>query len=81
MMGAETIEHSLKRPISRAVSSNHGREEFVPIVLEAGVARPVASKSGLITTLSCADGYICIPRDCEGIRQGEIVDVILFTKE
>ena len=81
MMGAETIEHSLKRPISRAVSSNHGREEFVPIVLEAGAARPVASKSGLITTLSCADGYIRIPRDCEGIRQGEIVDVILFTKE
>ena len=81
MMGAEIKDISLEAPISRAVSSNHGREEFVPVALREGKAQPIASKSGLITTLSCADGFIRIPRDCEGLRQGEIVEVILFKKE
>jgi len=39
---------------------------------------PVARKSGLITTVSCADGYICIPRDLPGLDEETIVDVTLL---
>ena len=78
MLGEKPKERSVTVPLSRAVPSNHGREEFVPVSLRDGVAHPIAGKSGLITTLSCADGFIRIARDCEGLKQGETVDVTLF---
>ena len=40
-------------------------------------ARPVRTKSGLITNLAGADGYFCIERDCEGLPQGAAVDVTI----
>ena len=64
-----------------AIPSNHGREECVPIRLEGERAIPIMGKSGLITTLSGADGYIRIPRNAEGIEQGESVQVFLFSEE
>ncbi len=78
MLGTKPSDRSLMMPISRAIPSNHGREEFVPVSLRDGIAHPIASKSGLITTLSSADGFIRIARDCEGLKQGEIVEVVLF---
>jgi len=63
-----------------AIPSNHGREECVPVRLEGDKAWPVIGKSGLITTLSGAAGYIRIPRDAEGIAGGERVQVILFSE-
>lgn len=69
-----------KLPLSRTVSSNNGREEYVAVSIVDCCARPIAGKSGLITTLSSADGYICIPRDCEGLPAGEMVDVVLFER-
>lgn len=38
-------------------------------------AEPVYGKSGLITSLSQADGYIVIDKNCEGIRKDEIVKI------
>ena len=48
------------------------------MLLAAGTATPILSKSGVITTLARADGYFRIPRDAEGLSQGARVDVILF---
>lgn len=67
-------------PLARSISSNHGREEFIPVRMKDGTAHPIASKSGLITTLSAADGFIRVPRDCEGLRQGEAVEVTYFRR-
>ena len=71
-----------KASLSTAISSNHGREEYVLIRLRedggAVLAEPVASTSGLITKLAGADGYIRIPRDSEGLSSGAAVDVIIF---
>lgn len=61
--------------LTRAVPSNHGREEVVLVHLEAGLATPVPSKSGLISTVSKANGYFLIPRDQEGLASGEKVIV------
>lgn len=63
-------------------ASNHGREEYVPVSLARGkdgyVAQAVYGKAGLITTLTQADGYVRIDRDCEGLKQGEAVQVEIF---
>lgn len=80
LLGLPMKERSTLAQMARAVPSNHGREEFVPVSLKDGLAHPIAGKSGLITTLSRADGFIRIPRDCEGLKQGESVEVTLFER-
>lgn len=60
------------------ISSNHGREEFIPVRLTDGVAQPIFRKSGVISLLCEADGYIVIDRNKEGLKAGEAVEVRLF---
>ncbi len=61
--------------LTRAVSSNHGREEVILVRLEGDQATPVPSKSGLISTVSKANGYFLVPREQEGLASGELVTV------
>ncbi len=65
-----------------AISSNHGRAEYIGVRLEDAsdhpTAHPVHGKSGLITSLSGTDGFICIPRDCEGLPKSAAVTVTLW---
>ena len=76
--GLLAVPAALREP----VSANHGRAQYMAAVLEredgALYARPVRSKSGLITALAGADGWFCIPRDCEGLPAGACVDVFPF---
>jgi len=81
--GASTkFAKSVRAELELNYPSNNGREEFVPVSLsEAGeklIAQPVFSKSGLITLLTSADGYVHISRGSEGLTAGEEVEVILF---
>lgn len=64
--------------ISESISSNHGREELVPVILENEKAKPLFFKSGLVSLLSSADGYVIIPRNKEGLFKAEKVEVHLF---
>lgn len=41
-------------------------------------AEPILGKSGLMTTLTRADGYAVIDTNSEGLKQGETVSVVLF---
>lgn len=81
MLGMNCFEQKRIFPIARAISSNQGREELVPVVIKDGSAHPISGKSGLITTLSAADGYFHIARDREGLKKGDPVEVILFGEE
>lgn len=67
--------------LSQSVSANHGREQLMPVTLsktQRGTeAYPIRSKSGLITCLAGADGYFTVPRDCEGLEAGALVQVVL----
>lgn len=81
MMDSEPRLRTVSAQCAVNIPSNHGREECVPIRLEGDKAVPVMGKSGLITTLAGADGYIRIPRDTEGVKQGENVQVLLFSEE
>lgn len=80
MMDNKDEDRKVSAICAAAIPSNHGREECVPVSLDGDKAVPIIVKSGLITTLSGADGYIRIPRDTEGIAQGDTVKVYLFSE-
>ena len=70
--------NTITAEITESVSSNHGREEFVPVILDNGKAQPLFFKSGLVSLLSSADGYVIVPRNKEGLLKNEKVTVHLF---
>jgi molybdopterin molybdotransferase len=72
----------IRARISRNISSSPGREEHIGVSLEERNgeiwAVPLLGKSGLITTLTRADGTAVIPLRKSGIQEGDIVEVRLF---
>ena len=78
LSGSVFEQIAIQAQLSRAISSNHGREEVILVRLEGDQAIPVPSKSGLISTVCGADGYFLIPRDLEGLASGAFVKVFLL---
>ena len=68
--------------ISCNVPTSPGRLTCWPAKLtwtaEGAVAEPIFGKSGLITTLTKADGYFIVDRDTEGLQTGQTVMITLF---
>jgi molybdopterin molybdotransferase len=62
--------------------SNNGREEYLAVSLEEKgsgyISSPVFGKSGMISLMTQADGYIHISRGSEGLNKGQKVKVNLF---
>lgn len=80
-IGAEERECGtrLRLRLARDLAARTGPEEFVPCVLGAdGSVAPIAAKSGYISALAKASGFICIPEDRETIRAGEDAEVWLW---
>ncbi len=67
-----------KKILFSSISSNHGREEYIPVRIKENAAYPILGGSGLISLLKDAEGYIKIARDTEGISKGTLVEVIYF---
>ena len=68
-----------KASMAEPVASALGRNEAIRCRLEGAKAYPVRlSGSSMIRSLTLADGYIVIPRDKEGVNEGEDVDVTRF---
>lgn len=80
MQGTQPVDRKMAAKLARAVVTGSGREEYIPVILEGTLAYPVASKSGLITTVSCADGYIRVPRELPGLDAGVEVEVTFLDK-
>lgn len=82
MMGRHEKKFSVIAKLGEAISSNHGRAEYIGVTLDKSgdtlTALPIHGKSGLISILSRSDGYICISRDCEGLSKGTAVSVTLW---
>ena len=58
------------------IPSNHGREEYLCVTInEAGEVVPLHTKSGVVSVLSRAEGFIRIERNTEGLFQGTTVDI------
>jgi molybdopterin molybdotransferase len=64
--------------MGRRYVSSSGREQFLTVRLEGAVAQPVFKKSGAITSMANADGYIVLPLDLDVIEEGEEVTVTLL---
>lgn len=69
--------------LTRNVASAQGREDYIRARIvrnDAGelTAEPILGKSSLINTMVHADGLIKIDKNLEGVKAGEIVQVILF---
>jgi molybdenum cofactor synthesis domain-containing protein len=58
--------------------SSSGREQFLTVKIVNGIAHPVFKKSGAITSMANADGYIVLPVNLDVIEEDEEVNVILF---
>ncbi|NLG33467.1 MAG: molybdopterin molybdotransferase MoeA [Syntrophomonadaceae bacterium] len=73
---------SLEAVSSLNIASQAGRDDFIPVKLveEQGnrFAQPILGKSGLMSIMSFADGYIHINYEKQGILAGEKVIVYLF---
>lgn len=87
-LGGEDVTNPYLRPVidaylSRNVPSREGRMDFVRVCIRSMdgrlVAAPVPGKSGMISAMVRATGYICIPQDCEGLYKGDRVRVHLFS--
>ena len=58
------------------IPSNHGREEYICIRFnDKNEVVPVHTKSGIISVLSEAQGFIKIERNTEGLFKGESVEI------
>lgn len=75
-------EKTIDALLDSNVFSDAGREEYVRVVLKNRHGQlwaiPVLGKSGMISSLAAADGYITIRLNQEGLYQGEKVTVNLF---
>lgn len=70
--------------LRRNLNSAAGRTDFVRVRLaksEAGPdfdAHPVLGKSGALSTLVRADGYLIIAASSQGARENDLVEVFLY---
>ena len=81
LIGASDTGYGIKMklPMSRDITARTGPEEFVPCrITQDGKIDPILAKSGYISSLASADGFIRIPEDRETIRAGETAEVWLW---
>ncbi len=77
--GRTLRSYPVRAELEESLNANHGRMQINACRLEETDgklrAAPIRSKSGLITQLAGADGYLVIDRDCEGLPGGAEVEV------
>ncbi len=78
----EFADRMVKARLLKNVASASGREDYIRVELRSEngelTALPILGKSGLISTLVKATGYIVIPENRLGIEAGEMVEVFLY---
>ena len=80
-MTCQPEERRLRARVTVNVPSAPGRRTFQLVRLRGGEvpeAEPVFARSGMILPMSAADGYFEMEENREGIRPGDMVDVVLW---
>jgi molybdopterin molybdotransferase len=73
----------LKATLSRKVSGVLGRKTYVRVLVKLRMGEltvePISTKGpSSISTMTQSNGYVIIPENCEGLREGETVLVQMF---
>jgi molybdenum cofactor synthesis domain-containing protein len=69
---------TLKVKMKKRFVSKSGREQILPVKLIGGQAYPILKKSGDITCMTKADGFVTLPINLDVIEEGEEITVNLF---
>ncbi len=65
--------------LSRKLASQTGRVDYARVRLVDGAAEPLmVSGASMLSSTTRADGFVIVPRDDEGIPEGETVTVYLY---
>ncbi|MGB9778687.1 MAG: molybdopterin molybdenumtransferase MoeA, partial [Candidatus Bathyarchaeales archaeon] len=85
MLGLKREEQRplVKAKMTRRISTSLGRKTFVRVhVFQRNgefFAEPISARgSGIISTMTKANGYVIVPENREGLEEGETVSVHLF---
>jgi molybdopterin molybdotransferase len=84
MLGLEKERRlAVKAKITKKISTVLGRKTFIRVhVLQRNgefFAEPISTRgSGMISTMTKANGYVVVPENREGLKEGEFVPVYLF---
>lgn len=82
LLGVDQLESFIEAKSPINIHSAQGKETYQMVTIEKNVddyiAHPVYGKSGMITLISKAKGYIKIDENQEGVKAGESVRVYLF---
>ncbi|WP_410507794.1 molybdopterin molybdotransferase MoeA [Methanosarcina hadiensis] len=71
----ETI---LRKRLTAKISSKIGYVNFIRVIFEGDRVRPLTgAKSGALSSVAKADGYVLVPEHIEGYEEGQEVDVFL----
>jgi len=74
----EAEPKTVKAKMGARVVASSGREQVLTVKIEKGIAYPVFKKSGTITSMTNAEGYIVLPINIDTIEEGEEVEVTLL---
>ncbi len=79
---ARLYRPSVEAVLSRNLPSQGGQTEYIRVKLEQTedklIATPVFGRSGILSTLTAADGFLIIPAGKEGLNEGETTAVFLW---
>ena len=77
-------EYKITAVLGKRIISSLKYREYVRVTLgkigDTYVAVPLPRGAGIVTSFTKADGIITVPQNCEGIEQGEAVEVILVNE-
>ena len=69
----------IKLPLKRNIASELGRTDIVRVRIKDFEVEPLRiTGSGVISSLTKADGYVIIPENVEGYEKGDYVEVYMF---
>jgi molybdopterin molybdotransferase len=72
----------LRAPLGRKIASAVGRTDYVRVALEEGRILPLAtSGASILSSTVRATGAVIVPREREGMGEGEEVEVLLYDEE
>jgi molybdopterin molybdotransferase len=66
-------------PLARKITSAIGRTDYVRVAIEGGRVIPLAtSGASILSSTVRAAGCVIVPREAEGMPEGEEVEVLLY---